>query len=502
MLRIEDVNAIVTLRRKGLSLRGISRISGNSRRTVEKYLNTRDGVSRRRARLGPPGKLEPFKAYLAERLKAPGWTTKALLSALQHLGYQGGYTTLRRYLRHHRATVRQQEFDWMLAVLQGALPHAVLGRQLGDLPDLGDLLTCLKEGRRSERNRALAVLARQKGIGRASVCAFLHINRTTFRKYCRLYREGGVGLLLAPQVRGTKKSDQGAVKHAVFAVIHAPPASHGINRTTWRMEDLQGVLRLTGQPLSRHVIRTVLQEAGYRWRKARRVLTSRDPDYRIKVDAIKAILAGLQEDEAFFSVDEYGPFAVRKTGGVKRVPPGDTYAIPQRQKARGSLILAGALELARNQVTHFYSPRKDTAEMIKMMDLLRTQYRTCRTIYLSWDAASWHISKELFVEVEARNQDAADQGYPMVRTAPLPVGAQFLNGIESVFSGMARAVMHNSDYPSVDAAKEAIDRHFAARNQHFTLHPRRAGEKIWGEERAPSTFSEGQTCKDPSCLSG
>jgi len=42
--------------------------------------------------------------------------------------------------------------------------------------------------------------------------------------------------------------------------------------------------------------------------------------------------------------------------------------------------------------------------------------------------------------------------------APLPASAQFLNVIESVFSGMARAIIHNSDYPSVAAAQEAIVR--------------------------------------------
>ena len=66
----------------------------------------------------------------------------------------------------------------------------------------------------------------------------------------------------------------------------------------------------------------------------------------------------------------------------------------------------------------------------------------------------------------------------MVETAPLPSGAQFLNVIESVFSGMARAVIHNSDYRTVEDAKAAIDRHFEEHNAHFTRHPRRAGRKI------------------------
>ena len=79
----------------------------------------------------------------------------------------------------------------------------------------------------------------------------------------------------------------------------------------------------------------------------------------------------------------------------------------------------------------------------------------------------------------------------------LPAGAQFLNVIESVFSGMARAIIHNSDYVSVEAATEAIDRYIADRNARFRAHPQRAGRKIWGKERELSIFSASNNCKDP-----
>jgi hypothetical protein len=62
---------------------------------------------------------------------------------------------------------------------------------------------------------------------------------------------------------------------------------------------------------------------------------------------------------------------------------------------------------------------------------------------------------------------------------------------------MAKAIIHNSDYASVDVAKSAVDRYFAERNEHFFLHPKRAGNKIWGRERVPCEFQEGQNCKDP-----
>jgi hypothetical protein len=84
-----------------------------------------------------------------------------------------------------------------------------------------------------------------------------------------------------------------------------------------------------------------------------------------------------------------------------------------------------------------------------------------------------------------------------VETAPLPAGAQFLNVIESVFSGMARAIIHNSNYGSLDEAKAAIDRYFAERNDHFRQYPRRAGKKLWGSERELPIFAEANNCKDP-----
>jgi transposase len=396
-----------------------------------------------------------------------------------------------------RLRAKQLAFDWMRKVLQCEASFDDLAGELGELPGLDDLLTDVAEGRLSVRNRALAVLARERGFSLADVCEFLHLSKKSVLKYCRCYRLGGTELLLARRISKTTKFDKETNKQAIFSLLHTPPSTYGINRTTWRMIDLQGVLRRQGLPLCKDVIRTVIKQAGYKWRSARVVLTSRDPEYRAKVDAIHKILSELRQDEAFFSIDEYGPFAVKKKGGVKRVAPNQEYVVPQWQKSKGWMILTAALELSRNQVSHFYSRAKNTEEMIRMADLLRAQYCNCRTIYLSWDAASWHISKRLLAHLEKLNQEAAEDGHPIVKAAPLPAGAQFLNVIESVFSGMAKAIIHNSDYPSVEVAQEAIGRYFAERNAHFSAEPKRAGQKIWGKERVPCEFVEGQNCKDP-----
>lgn len=108
---------------------------------------------------------------------------------------------------------------------------------------------------------------------------------------------------------------QDDVKSAIFALLHSPPSAHGIDRTTWTIATLEEILSSGSHPAGASIIRTVIKEAVFKWRHARVVLTSNDPEYRAKVEIISKILSGLKPDEAFFSVDEYGPFAIKMKGG-------------------------------------------------------------------------------------------------------------------------------------------------------------------------------------------
>jgi hypothetical protein len=190
---------------------------------------------------------------------------------------------------------------------------------------------------------------------------------------------------------------------------------------------------------------------------------------------------------------------VRTRGGVALVPGDQIRTIPQRQRSRGSLICTAALELSSNQIVHFYSKKKNSKEMIKLLRRLVIRYRGQKRIFVSWDSASWHASKTLYRIVDEINSDEFKKRHrtPAVELMPLPSGAQFLNVIESVFSGMARAILHNSDYASVEECKSAISLYFSDRNRAFIHAPRRAGNKIWGKERVEAVFKEENNCKDP-----
>jgi len=416
-------------------------------------------------------------------------------------GYSGSLRSIQRYWARTdpvpAVQARLAAFEWMRAVLQKEISPEALHHEVGDVPDLAAVLHRLYEGRLSDRNRSMVVLASRRGLSSGTVCAFLSIDHKTHRKYLRMFEAGGQAALFARQTKSTRKFDNEAVKQAVFGILHEPPSNYGINRTAWIMPGLSRVLRETGRPACLQVIRKITKAAGYRWRKARVVLTSADPDYTEKLHHIRSILSKLRPDEAFFSIDEFGPFALKMRPGRALSAPGEQRVVPQWQKSRGCMIVTAALELSSNQVPHFYSSKKNTAEMIRMMELLVEKYHARRKLYLSWDAASWHISKRLHQHVEEHNAAVLNGGGPTVETAPLPSGAQFLNVIESVFSGMAWAIIHNSDYKTLDDAKAAIDQYFADRNADFLQHPRRAGRNIWGKEREKAAFSEANNCKDP-----
>src|ERR1017187_7780976 len=349
--------------------------------------------------------------------------------------------------------------------------------------------------------RARIILAAAEGKPNNAIAKTLKITRVTVLLWRARFQDFGLpGLLKDAKRPGRKrKATTEPIKNAIFALLHSPPSQHNINRTSWRLADIRQCLFAQGVSFSRASISRIVTAAGYTWSKATEVLTSKDPEYQEKLERIKSVLSTLGEHDRFCSIDEYGPFAIKMKGGTKLVGPGEHPHVPQFQKSKGSLIVTAALELSQNQVTHFYSKAKNTAEMIHLLEVLLEKYKGCDTLYLSWDAASWHASEALYEKVESvNNPDLWHSGRsPHVELIPLPSSAQYLNVIESVFSGMARAIIHNSNYQSVEEAMAAIDRHFLERNDYFAQNPKRAGNKIWGQELVVSEFSESNNCKDP-----
>jgi len=270
-------------------------------------------------------------------------------------------------------------------------------------------------------------------------------------------------------------------KKRVIEIIHHQPKFYNVNRSNWSLDSLAKVYNERfGDSISRGLVSRSLKESKYTIKKARRVLTSPDPEYREKVEILLKTVNTLGPDELLFFIDELGPVKVRKYGGKVYSKVNETPTYPQNQVGKGSISLAGALSATTNQVTWIYIEAKDSGAMISLAEVLYNQYYSKKKIYITWDCASWHSSQSLVSWLELFNSETEKSGIgPIIEFIPLPTCSQFLDVIESVFSVMKKAVIHNSDYQSETEMKTAISQHFRDRNDYFRENPKRAGKKIW-----------------------
>ena len=72
MLKAEEQMELAVLKKHGRSIRGLSRLTGRSRNTVRRYLRGGDEVAKRNPGPRRAEKLDPFKTYIVDRMKADG----------------------------------------------------------------------------------------------------------------------------------------------------------------------------------------------------------------------------------------------------------------------------------------------------------------------------------------------------------------------------------------------------------------------------------------------
>jgi transposase len=121
VLRGNDVNDLEELKRQGLSIRAISRLTGLARKTIRKYLIAPE-VPVYGPRGAQPSKLDEFKSYLQDRMQAGVWNARVLLRELRQRGYGGSYTILTDWLRPQRTSA------WVVAVRRFETPPGKQGQ--------------------------------------------------------------------------------------------------------------------------------------------------------------------------------------------------------------------------------------------------------------------------------------------------------------------------------------------------------------------------------------
>jgi transposase len=106
LLRGREVQELKELQRQGMSIQGISKLTGWDRKTIRKYLQQPSALPEYGPRQAQASKLDPFKPYLEERMRAGVWNACVLLRELRERNYCGGYTILKDWLQPQRKATR------------------------------------------------------------------------------------------------------------------------------------------------------------------------------------------------------------------------------------------------------------------------------------------------------------------------------------------------------------------------------------------------------------
>lgn len=486
MLAKSTRTAILRLSAEGYGSRKIASLLSVCRGSVQGVVRAATDAP---PKVNRPSAADPHRNAIEQLLIDFDGNLSKVRYALCERGVQLAYPTLTAFCRRHELVDNNSSPVRSVNAAQHWLSHfqrdskEIDRLQMALGADLRPLLSYLKHGRARHRKKAATILAKTRGIPNSITARALHSSAATTRHYFKLYSELGVRELFTWNTTRTSPSaTEDRVKtHRILELLHNKPTFYGINRTSWTQPALFAAYsRSFNETIARMTLTRLLRQAGYRWRKARRVLTSPDPCYHEKVELLLATLHSLAADEMFFFLDEWGPVQVKKRGGRAYRRQHPATEIPRHQTSRGTVSLVSALSATTNRVTWHFVDTKDSAAMSDLLEILFNQYHGMRRLYVTWDAVAWHNSASLldaldnFNEVTLHSSDG-----PVLELVPLPTSAQFLNVVEGVLSGMTRAVVDNSDYPSVIEMKQAISRHLVERNVHFQNNPKRVGKKIW-----------------------
>lgn len=191
---------------------------------------------------------------------------------------------------------------WMRRLLQSKIPLSKIKEDLcSRMPDndIEALYDYVKNKSLHYRNRAIGILSICKGIPQETITNYLFIPRSTLRANYKTYQQKGVSHILSDKGKRPLIHENPQYIEKIFSILHSPPNVFGLVRTSWRQKDIQKVMDDSNMHVTMHTIKKILDNAGYKYRKAKKVLISNDPEYKVKLQTIKDVLSTLGQKEKF-----------------------------------------------------------------------------------------------------------------------------------------------------------------------------------------------------------
>lgn len=135
--------------------------------------------------------------------------------------------------------------------------------------------------------RAQILLASARGNRAPQIAHALACNDQTVRNVIQRFNTHGLAALLrrSSRPKTTGVAFDRATAEQLRAILHQSPRVFGKPTSVWTLElavEVSCAQGLTAHPVSRETIRATLLRLGVRWRRAKRWITSPDPQYTKK----------------------------------------------------------------------------------------------------------------------------------------------------------------------------------------------------------------------------
>lgn len=135
--------------------------------------------------------------------------------------------------------------------------------------------------------RAQILLASARGERAPQIAHALACNDQTVRNVIQCFTTHGLAALprRSSRPKTTSVTFDRATAERLRALLHQSPRTFGKPTSVWTLDlavEVSFAQGLTSHPVSRETIRATLQRLGVRWRRAKRWITSPDPQYTQK----------------------------------------------------------------------------------------------------------------------------------------------------------------------------------------------------------------------------
>jgi putative transposase len=262
------------------------------------------------------------------------------------------------------------------------------------------------------------------------------------RGYCHAGVDGALG----------RKSERFVTPFWLIVVLRwllsSTPQDFGFFRQRWSCEMLSILLREEHDlRVSTETVRRGLRRMDFVWRRPRPVIGLTDPDYGVKLRAIRRLLARLPGDETAVFQDEVDVHLNPKIGcqwmvrgeQAEVVTPGDN----EKRHLAGSLVWrTGTLLVSPPQ------RRRNALMFIAHLDDLRRRLRTYRVIHVICDNAKFH-------DCRAVRAYLARWGH-RIQLHFLPKRAPETNPIERVWWCLHEAITRNHRSPTMEGLLQQV----------------------------------------------